>query len=153
VLCRKTYSEICVHFGINSVENLGWKIGEIASLADGETLINYLCQMLCWFISFVSLHFYCVCLSSVCCTYSFISATMYDGEIKLYITWRCCLGVSKFNKLKQRLYEILAIKGLISRPRNHAYRKNLACIHQLCKWALLFRVLSCFFYVFEVWFK
>jgi len=37
-------------------------------------------------VSFVWLYFYCVCLISLCYIYSFIFATIQDGEIKLYIT-------------------------------------------------------------------
>ena len=65
------YSEICVHFGIDSVENLVANRRNRFIKRYGET-DNYLCQMLRWSVSLVSLYFYCICLISVCCIYSCI---------------------------------------------------------------------------------
>ena len=75
-------SEMCVHFGIDSVENLGLLIGEIALLTDMVKKTISMSSVV--LIRFVSLYFYCVCLSSVCCICSVLfSATTKDGELKL----------------------------------------------------------------------
>ena len=75
-------SEMCVHFGIDSVENLGLLIGEIALLTDMVKKTISMSSVV--LIRFVSLYFYCVCLSSVCCICSVLfSTTTKDGELKL----------------------------------------------------------------------
>jgi len=67
-------SEMCVHFGIDSVENLGLLIGEIALLTDMVKKTISMSSVV--LIRLVSLYFYCVCLSSVCCICSVLfSAT------------------------------------------------------------------------------
>ena len=78
------YIEISAHFGIASVENLVANRRNRFINRYGET-DNYLCQMLRWlYIYLLRLYNLFVKFTHLCC------ATVYDGEIKLYIKlFRC----------------------------------------------------------------
>jgi len=89
-MSKDLHSEMCVHFGIDSVENLVANRRNRFNNRYGKT-DNYLRQMSCWLVSFVSLYFYCVCLISVSGIYSFISCydiRMWNLLYYMHYGWR-----------------------------------------------------------------
>ena len=106
VTIATAYIEISAHFGIESVENL------IANRRNrfidryGET-DNYLRQMLRWLVRLSECIFYLLRLFNFCLLIFFhlCCATIYDGEIKLYILLyerTIALGTVLLVRLQQR---------------------------------------------------
>ena len=111
------YNEICIHFGIDSIENL---IADRQNRFIGRYRVtdNCVCQMLCWFCIFCILGIFCrpilLCLFNLCLLYfslNFFSATIYYGEIKLYnmdlptLTFTRCSDMMKTCKLLTTKYD------------------------------------------------
>ena len=76
-MSKDLYSEMCVHFGIDSVENLVADRRNRFIKRCGET-DNYFCQMLRWYVSLVWLYFLLHSFN-FCLLYLFC-ATILDGE-------------------------------------------------------------------------
>ena len=85
-MSKDLHCEISAHLGIESVENLVANRRNRFINRHGET-DNYLCQMLRWLVRFSKCTFYLFRLFNFCLLNFFhlCCATVYDGEIKLYI--------------------------------------------------------------------
>jgi len=72
-MSKDLYSEMCVHFGIDSLKKIRLIIVEIALLTDMVKQTNIIYVKCCADpVRFAWLYFCCVCLISVRCIYSFI---------------------------------------------------------------------------------